>query len=312
MVPTILEVSGISAPAMVNGVKQKPLEGVSLAYTFDQAQAPSRHLTQYFEMFGNRAIYHHGWMAAARHGRLPWQTVGHGTGDFDADRWELYHVAADFSQANDLAAQYPQRLKQLQDLFLKEARKYHVLPLDDRFAERTAADRPSLTRGRQSFIYYPGAVRLPSGSSPNTLNKSYSITAWVDNPDGQAEGVLVTHGGKFGGYGLFVQKGKPTFVYNWGDSARYTIVAAAPLPPGKSTIRFDFAYDGGKPGAGGAGAIFVNDQKVGEGRIDRTEMTGFSFDESFDVGEDSGTPAGDYQVPFRFTGKLEKVTIDLK
>ena len=174
----------------------------------------------------------------------------------------------------------PRGSKQLQDLFLKEARKYHVLPLDDRFAERTAADRPSLTRGRQSFIYYPGAVRLPSGSSPNTLNRSYTITAWLDNPDGQAEGVLVTHGGKFGGYGLFVQNGKPTFVYNWGGSARYTVTAAEPLPPGKSTIRFDFAYDGGKPGDGGTAAIFVNDQKVGEGRIDRTVMTGYSFDES--------------------------------
>ena len=312
IVPTLLEVTGIPAPTMVDGVKQKPMEGVSLAYTFDQAKAKSRHLTQYFEMFGNRGIYHDGWMASARHGRLPWETMGHGTGNFEADRWELYHVDKDFSQAEDLTAQYPQKLKQLQALFLTEAKKYNVLPLDDRFAERAAADRPSLTRARQSFTYYPGAVRLPSGSAPNLLNKSYSITAWVDNPDGKAEGVLVTHGGKFGGYGLFVQNGKPTFVYNWGQSARYTVTAAEPLPPGKSTIRFDFASDGSKPGEGGTAAIFVNDKKVGEGRIDRTMISGYSFDESFDVGEDSGTPAGDYPLPFRYTGKLEKLTVDLK
>jgi arylsulfatase A-like enzyme len=312
IVPTILEVEGIPAPAMVNGVKQKNLEGVSLAYTFDHPEAKSRHITQYFEMFGNRGIYHNGWMASARHGRLPWQTIGHGTGDFDHDRWELYHVADDFSQADDLAAKYPQKLKEMQALFLQEARKYNVLPLDDRFAERAVADRPSLTQGRQSFTYYPGAIRLPSGSAPSILNRSYTITALVDNPDSRSEGVLVTHGGKFGGYSLFVQNGKPTFVYNWGDSARFTITSDAPLPPGKSTIRFDFAYDGGKPGAGGTGSIFVNDQKLAEGRIDHTEMTGYSFDESFDVGEDSGTPAGNYHIPFRFTGKLEKLTIDLK
>ncbi len=198
------------------------------------------------------------------------------------------HVEEVFSQADDLAAKYPQKVKQMQDLFLKEAKKYNILPLDDRFAERTAANRPSLTRGRQSFTYYPGAVRLPAGSAPSILNRSYTITAWVDNPDGKAEGVLATHGGKFGGYGLFVQNGKPTFAYNWGQSARYTISATEPLPAGKSTIRFDFAYDGGKPGAGGTGTIFVNDRKVAEGRIERTMMMGYSFDETFDVGEDSG------------------------
>ena len=164
----------------------------------------------------------------------------------------------------------------------------------------------------KSFTYYPGTTRLNAELAPDILNKSYSITAQVDNPDGKAEGVLVTQGGKFGGYGLFVQNGKPSFVYNWGDSARYTITAAEPLPPGKSTIRFDFAWDGGKPGAGGTGTFFVNDKKVGEGRVEHTMMTGFSFDETFDVGEDSGTPAADYRIPFRFTGKLEKLTIDLQ
>ncbi|MBM4293929.1 MAG: arylsulfatase [Deltaproteobacteria bacterium] len=314
VVPTILEAAGIPAPTMVNGVKQKPMEGVSLAYTFSpgQARAKSRHLTQYFEMFGNRGIYHDGWMASTRHGRLPWQTVGHGTGDFDDDKWELYNVQEDFSQANDLAAQHPQKLKQLQALFMGEAKKYNVLPLDDRFAERAIAARPSLTAGRNSLTYYPGAVRLPGACSPNLLNKSYSITAQVDNPDGKAEGMLATYGGKFGGYGFFIQNGKPTFVYNWGDSARYTITSAEPLPQGKSTVRFDFAYDGGKMGAGGAGAIFINDRKVAEGRIDRTVMVGFTFDETFDVGEDTGTPVGDYKIPFRFTGKLEKLTFDLK
>jgi arylsulfatase len=314
LAPTILEVTGIQAPTMVNGVKQKPIEGVSLAYTFDKAaaQAKSRRLTQYFEMFGNRAIYHDGWMASTRHGRLPWQTLGHATGDFDGDQWELYHVSEDFSQADDLAGKYPKKVKKMQALFLKEAKKYNVLPLDDRFADRVFEARKMLAQLRKSFTYYPGTTRVNAELAPDIFNKSYSITAEVDNPDGKAEGVLVTQGGKFGGYGFFVQHGKPTFVYNWGNSARYTITSGEPLPPGKSTVRFDFAWDGGKPGAGGAGALFINDKKVGEGRLEHTMMTGFSFDETFDVGEDSGAPAGDYKIPFRFTGKLEKVTFDLK
>lgn len=314
LVPTILEVSGIQAPTRVNGVKQKPLEGVSLAYTFDKAaaQAKSRHLTQYFEMFGNRGVYHDGWMASTRHGRLPWQTLGHATGDFDHDLWELYHVSEDFSQADDLAAKYPRKVKELQALFLREAKKYNVLPLDDRFAERVLEAKKALASARRSFTYYPGTTRVNAEVAPDILNKSYSITAQVDNPDGKAEGVLVTQGSKFGGYGLFVQNGKPTFVYNWGDSARYTITTAEPLPPGKSTIRFDFAWDGGKLGAGGTGTFYINDKKAGEGRLEHTMMTGYSFDETFDVGEDSGAPAADYRIPFRFTGKLEKLTIDLK
>ena len=314
LTPTILEVTGIQAPTMVNGVKQKPIEGVSLAYTFDKAaaQAKGRHLTQYFEMFGNRGIYHDGWMASTRHGRLPWQTMGHSTGDFDQDQWELYHVSEDFSQADDVAAQYPQKVKELQALFVQEAKKYNVLPLDDRFAERVFETWKTLAPARQSFIYYPGTIRVNAEVAPNIFNKSFSISAQVENPDGKAEGVLVAQGSKFGGYALFVQNGKPIFVYNWGDSARYTITSAAPLPSGKSTIRFDFAWDGGNPGAGGTGALFVNDNKTGEGRLERTMMTGFSFDETFDVGEDTGAPAADYRIPFRFTGKLEKVTFDLK
>jgi arylsulfatase len=314
LAPTILEVTGIQAPTMVNGVKQKPIEGVSLAYTFDKAgaQAKSRRSTQYFEMFGNRGLYHDGWMASTRHGRLPWQTLGFATGDFDADKWELYHVAEDFSQADDLAAKYPQKVKELQKLFQQEAKKYNVFPLDDRFADRVLEARKSMAPARKSFTYYPGTTRVNCELAPDIFNKSYSITAEVDNPDGKAEGVLVTQGGKFGGYGLFVQNGKPTFVYNWGDSARYTITTAEPLPTGKSTIRFDFAWDGGKPGAGGTGALFINDKKAGEGRLEHTMMTGFSFDETFDVGEDSGAPAAEYKIPFRFTGKLEKLTFDLK
>lgn len=314
LVPTILEVSHLQMPTMVNGVKQKPLEGVSLAYTFDKAaaQAKSRHLTQYFEMFGNRGVYHDGWMASTRHGRLPWETMGHATGDFDRDRWELYHVSEDFSQADDLAAKYPRKVKELQALFLKEAKKYNVLPLDDRFAERVLEMRKMMAQTRKSFTFYPGTTRVNAELAPDIFNRSYSITAQVDNPDGKAAGVLVTQGGHFGGYSLFVKDGKPTFVYNWGDTARYTITTTESLPPGKSSIRFDFAWDGGKPGAGGTGTIFVNDKKAGEGRLEHTMMTGFSFDETFDVGEDSGTPAGDYRVPFRFTGTLEKVTFDLK
>lgn len=314
LAPTILEVTGIQAPTMVNGVKQKPIEGVSLAYTFDKAgaQAKSRRTTQYFEMFGNRGVYHDGWMASTRHGRLPWETLGHATGDFEADKWELYNVAEDFSQADDLAGKHPRKVKELKDLFWKEAKKYNVLPLDDRFAERVLEARKTLPPAPKSFAYYPGTTRVNAELAPDIFNKSYSITAQVDNPDGKAEGVLVTQGSKFGGYGLFVQNGKPAFVYNWGDSARYTITTAEPLPTGKSTIRFDFAWDGGKPGAGGTGTLFINDKKAGEGRVEHTMMTGFSFDETFDVGEDSGAPAADYRIPFRFTGKLEKLTVDLK
>ncbi|BAY37769.1 sulfatase [Nostoc sp. NIES-2111] len=309
--PTILEVTGIAAPKEVNGVKQQPIEGTSLAYTFDQPDAPSRRKTQYFEMLGNRAIYDQGWVAAARHGRLPWERTV--KGNFDTDEWELYNIAEDFSEANNLAQDNPEKLEKLQKLFLKEAQKHQVLPLDDRIAERFDVKiRPSLTRGRTTFTYYPGTVGIPEGSAPNLKNRSFSITANVEIPKNGAEGVLLTQGGRFAGWSFFLEDGKPTYVYNYANTARYTIQSLEKLPTGQSTIRLNFDYDGGV-GAGGIGKLFINDQQVAEGRIDKTIAYRLALDETFDVGRDTGTPVVDsYQVPFAFTGNLQQVSLELK
>ncbi|QFZ15941.1 arylsulfatase [Anabaena sp. YBS01] len=309
--PTILEVAGITVPKEVNGVKQRPIEGTSLAYTFNNPNAPSHRETQYFEMLGNRAIYDEGWVAAARHGRLPWERTVKGS--FDTDEWELYNIAEDFSEANNLAKKNPQKLEKLQKLFLKEAKKHNVLPLDDRIAERFDVKiRPSLTRGRTTFTYYPGTVGIPEGSAPNLKNRSFTITANVEVPEKGAEGVILTQGGRFAGWSFFLEDNKPTYVYNYANTARYTIQSPEKLPSGKSTIRFNFDYDGGV-GAGGIGKLFINDQQVAEGRVDKTIAYRLALDETFDVGRDTGTPVVDtYQVPFNFTGNLQQVSLDLK
>ncbi|QLE58370.1 arylsulfatase [Nostoc sp. TCL26-01] len=309
--PTILEVAGITVPKEVNGVKQQPVEGTSLAYTFDNPDATSRRKTQYFEMLGNRAIYDQGWIAAARHGRLPWERTAKGS--FDTDEWELYNIAADFSEANNLAKENPDKLEKLQKLFLKEAKKHKVLPLDDRTAERFDVKiRPSLTRGRTTFTYYPGTVSIPEGSAPNLKNRSFTITANVEIPEKEAEGILLTQGGRFAGWSFFLEDGKPTYIYNYANTARYTIQSPEKLPSGKSTIRFDFDYDGGV-GAGGIGKLFINDQQVAEGRVDKTIAYRLALDETFDVGKDTGTPVVDtYEVPFAFTGNLQQVSLELK
>ncbi|MBD2495217.1 arylsulfatase [Nostoc sp. FACHB-280] len=309
--PTILEVAGIAVPKEVNGVKQQVIEGTSLAYTFNQADAPSHRETQYFEMLGNRAIYHEGWVAAARHGRLPWERTVKGS--FETDEWELYNIAEDFSEANNLAEQKPEKLEKLQKLFLKEARKHQVLPLDDRIAERFDVKiRPSLTKGRTTFTYYPGTVGIPEGSAPNLKNRSFNITANVEIPENGAEGVLLTQGGRFAGWSFFLEDGKPTYIYNYANTARYIIQAPEKLPPGKSTLRFNFDYDGGV-GAGGIGKLFINDQQVAEGRIEKTIAYRLALDETFDIGRDTGTPVVDsYQIPFAFTGNLQQVSLELK
>ncbi|BAY60150.1 sulfatase [Calothrix brevissima NIES-22] len=309
--PTILEVAGITAPKQVNGVKQQPIEGTSLAYTFNNPNASSHRETQYFEMLGNRAIYDEGWVAAARHGRLPWERTVKGS--FDTDEWELYNIAEDFSEANNLAKKNPEKLEKLQKLFLKEAKKHNVLPLDDRIAERFDVKiRPSLTRGRTTFTYYPGTVGIPEGSAPNLKNRSFTITANVEVPENGAEGVILTQGGRFAGWSFFLEDGKPTYVYNYANTARYTIQSPEKLPSGKSTIRFNFDYDGGV-GAGGIGKLFINDQLLAEGRVDKTIAYRLALDETFDVGRDTGTPVVDtYQVPFNFTGNLQQVSLDLK
>ncbi|MBD2165958.1 arylsulfatase [Calothrix membranacea FACHB-236] len=309
--PTILEVAGITVPKEVNGVKQQPIEGTSLAYTFNNPNASSHRETQYFEMLGNRAIYDEGWVAAARHGRLPWERTVKGS--FDTDEWELYNIAEDFSEANNLAKKNPQKLEKLQKLFLKEAKKHNVLPLDDRIAERFDVKiRPSLTKGRTTFTYYPGTVGIPEGSAPNLKNRSFTITANVEIPEKGAEGVILTQGGRFAGWSFFLEDGKPTYIYNYANTARYTIQSPEKLPSGKSTIRFNFDYDGGV-GAGGIGKLFINDQQVAEGRVDKTIAYRLALDETFDVGRDTGTPVVDtYQVPFNFTGNLQQVSLELK
>ncbi|MCC5670687.1 sulfatase-like hydrolase/transferase [Nostoc sp. CHAB 5784] len=310
--PTILEVAGITAPKEVNGVKQQPIEGTSLVYTFDHPDTPSHRQTQYFEMLGNRAIYDQGWVAAARHGRLPWERTV--KGDFDTDPWELYNIAEDFSEANNLAAENPDKLEKLQKLFLKEARKHKVLPLDDRALERfDVKTRPSLTAGRTTFSYYPGAVGIPEGSAPDLKNRSFSITANVEIPESGAEGILLTQGGRFAGWSFFLEDGKPTYAYNYANAVRYIIQSPEKLPSGKSTLRFNFDYDGGAVGAGGTGKLFINDQQVAEGRVEKTIAYRLALDETFDVGRDTGTPVVDtYQVPFAFTGNLQQVSLELK
>jgi arylsulfatase A-like enzyme len=321
IVPTIYEAVGIKAPDELNGVKQVPIEGVSMAYTFDKANAnaASTRKTQYFEMLGNRAIYSDGWIVSTTPKRLPWQpTAQPGADDPTMFDWELYHVADDYSQAVDLAKQNPEKLRELQDLFWKEAARYNVLPLDASFAERVdPAIRPSLTRGRSTFTYYAGMIRIPEGSTPDLKNKSYVISADVDIPRGGANGVLATQGGRFGGWGLLVLDGKPVFVHALSNQKQHKYRVSSPqaLAPGKHTIRFEFAYDGGGIGKGGMGTLLVDGKRVTQGRIEQTVRARFSLDETFDVGADTGTPViEDYanKMPFKFTGKLEKLTIDLK
>jgi arylsulfatase A-like enzyme len=325
IVPTVLEAAGIEAPLLLNGTQQKPLEGVSMVYTFDDAKAPTQHTTQYFEMTANRAIYHDGWIASTTPARLPWQTIG-AAPDPDDYQWELYNLADDFSQANNVAKENPEKLRELQALFWVEAAKYNVLPLDSSFADRMdPATRPNLLRGRTDFTFYPGMIRIPEANSPGVHNKSFRITADVEIPQGGADGVLATQGGRFGGWSFLVLDGKPMFAYAYTnqDGARYPkqradktrIVSAKVLTPGKHTIDFDFKYDGGGIGKGGLGILAVDGVKVAESRIEQTSPVGkFTLDESFDVGQDTGTPViDDYdaKMPFKFTGTLNKVMIHL-
>ena len=297
-------------PTRVNGVDQKPMEGVSMLYTFDDAEAEDRHTTQYFELLGGRAIYHEGWWCGTRHGHDGVSQPPHVP--FDEDVWELYDMRNDFGHATDVAAKHPEKLKELQALFDREARKYNVYPLADDITALLTAERPKLVSGNKAS-YGPGTVRLPEDAVINIKNRSFSIVAEVENPDGNAEGTLVTLGGETGGYAFVVLQGKPTFQYSWLGREHYTIAASEPLPKGACTIRFDFAYDGGGAGKGGTGTLSVNGEKVGEGRIEKTVPVVFSTDDTFDVGEDWGTPISPtYKPPFRFTGVLNQVTVEVR
>ena len=312
--PTLMEAAGLPFPTSVNGTVQKPFEGVSMVYSFDAPDAADRHTTQYFEMFGNRAIYHDGWVAATKH-RTPWANAP--DGPLDQDRWELYHVAEDFSQANDLAASNPAKLEELQALFLREAIKYDVLPLDDRVFERfdaSIAGRPDLMGGRTSLTVYPGMTHMTENTFINVKNRSHTITAEVEIPQGGGEGVILAQGGRFAGWSLYMKDGRVSYVHNWVGKERYTITSEEPLAPGMATIRYEFTYEGGKPGSGGTGVISVNGQKVAEGRIGNTTPFLYSADETADVGVDEATPVTeDYaEGDNAFTGKIEKVTVELR
>ncbi len=316
IVPTILEAAGIQAPETVDGIKQAPIEGVSMAYTFDSANAnaPSKRQTQYFEMFGNRALYHDGWIAATVPPQPPWLMGTAKMPDLMTGyKWELYNIADDYSENNDVAAQHPDKLKELQGLFMDEARKYQVLPLDNSILERGLAPRPSAIAGRTEFTYDHEVSGLPVGNAPNILTKSFSITAAVEVPEGGGEGVLVTEGGRFGGYGLYLLKGKPVFTYNFLALERFRWEGADALAAGKHTIVFDFKYDGPGLAKPGTGVLSVDGKEVAKKTIPHTIPALLTLDESFDVGVDSRTSVDDkdYQPPFRFTGKLGKLTIKL-
>ena len=313
--PTILESAGLPEPKMVNGVPQTPIEGVSMLNSFNDAKARDNHLTQYFEIFGNRAIYHDGWLAGAVH-RAAWEFKPRAT--LENDIWELYDTRTDFSLANDLAKQDPAKLKEMQDLFMKEAEKYNVLPIDDRTIERVNAalvGRPDLMAGRTSLSVYEGMIGMSENVFINTKNRSHTITAEVNIPKGGAKGVILAQAGRFGGWSLYLKDGKPAYTYNFLGLQRFTVAAKQAVPAGKATIRYEFAYDGGGLAKGGVGIIFVNDKKVAEGRIERTQPMIFSADEGADVGEDGETPVTEnygIPAPYKFTGKINKVTVDLK
>jgi arylsulfatase len=316
IVPTILEVTGIQPPATVNGIAQKPIEGISMAYTFDSANAnaPSKRDTQYFEMFGNRALYHDSWIATTVPPQPPWLMGTVKMPDvLTGYKWELYNIADDFSENNDLGAKNPDKLKELQGLFMDEARKYQVLPLDNSILARILAPRPSAVAGRTEFTYSGEVSGLPDGNVPNLLSRSYSITAEVEIPKGGAEGMLNTLGGRFGGYGLYLVKGKPVFTYNLLALEKFRWEGPQALTPGKHTILFDFKYDGPGMGKGGTGVLSVDGKQVASKTIPHTVPALMTIDESFDVGVDTrtGVDDKDYKPPFRFTGKLDKLTIKL-
>jgi arylsulfatase len=327
IVPTILEVTGIPAPAAVNGIPQRPMEGVSMAYTFDKANAdaPSRHHTQYFEMMGDHALYNDGWIASTKVIRPPWEVIGPVNQDpFNNVTWELYDLSKDWTQDNDVAAANPEKLKELTALFLEEARKYDVLPLDAAVATRLVAPRPNITAGRSEFTYTRPMTGIPQGDSPLLLNCSYTITADVDIPGGGAEGMILTSGGRFGGYGFYLLKGKPVFLWNLVDLKRIRWEGPETLSPGKHIVEFDFKYEGLGPetlafnslsgiGQPGTGVLKVDGKEVATQKMDHTIPLILQWDETFDIGSDTGTPVDDqdYQVPFKFTGKLSKLTIKI-
>jgi arylsulfatase len=325
VVPTILEVTGIPAPEMIDGIKQAPMEGTSFAYTFDSenAKAPSRHTTQYFEMFGQWALYKDGWLLSTKVNRAPWQAFGPANPDpLNNQVFQLYDLNTDFTQSNDIASQHPDKVAEMREMFVEEAKKYQVFPLDASVAARIVAPRPNITAGRTEFVYTRPMVGLPQGDSPSILNASYTVTADIEVPEGGAEGMILTSGGRFGGYGFYLLQGKPVFLWNMVDLERLKWEATDALTPGQHTIEFDFTYDG--QGAGtlafnnfsgvgqpGTGTLKVDGQVVATKQMAKTLPMILQWDESFDIGSDTltGVNDADYTPPFPLTAKLNKLTI---
>jgi len=311
--PTILEAAKLPHPTYVNGVMQRPIEGVAMNYSFDDAHAAERHETQYFEMFGNRGIYHKGWTAVTKH-RTPWQTgVDAKVPAFDDDVWELYDTTTDWTQAHDLAAQHPDKLHELQRLWLIEAVKYNVVPLDDRFVERglpETAGRPTLIAGKRQLLF-GGMGRLTENSVLMMKNTSFSLTAQVKVPEGGAEGVIVAQGGVSGGHTLYLKDGRPKYAYNFFGLSEYSVAGTEAVPPGDHQVRMEFTYDGGGVGKGGEATLYIDGNAVGSGHIERTEAFLFSADETCDVGNEFGSPVTTDYSQREFSGEVEWVEIDL-
>lgn len=309
--PTLLDLLGLGQPAVVQGVPQQPMAGVSMAYTFDEADAPSRRRTQYFELVGNRAIYHDGWVAASGPVELPW-AFSMQPETIDRMRWELYHVAEDYSEAIDLAEREPERLRELQELFWIEAARHHALPIQRGIANHPGPPKPSAVRGRSEFTLYPGITRVPPGSSPNLTNRAFRIDVDVELPDGGAQGLLFGQGGRFGGHALYVLQGRLVYHYNLLGLARQTVSSGAPLTPGRHALSLSFTPDGPGWGQGGEVLLCCDGQTIGQGRLARTVPWVLSYVEGMNVGRETGTPVSeDYAVPFAFTGVLHQVRVRL-
>jgi arylsulfatase len=325
IVPTILEAASVAQPKTVDGIPQKPIEGVSMTYTFDakNAKAPSTHKTQYFEMFGNYAIYHEGWIASGKVTRPPWVTFGPANLDPASTTWELYDLSKDWTQSEDVAAQNPAKVKQMEGIFWQEARKYQVLPLDASISARLVTPRPSITAGRNQFTWTFPLTGTPNGDAPSILNSSYNFKAEVEIPKGGAEGMLITQGGRFGGYGFYLLKSKPVFTWNLVDLERVRWQGPA-LAPGRHVLEFDFKYDGlgmgtlafndlSGIGRSGTGVLKVDGKAVDTRKMERTLPLILQWDEALDIGSDTltGVNDQDYQSPFPFTGKIEKITLSI-
>jgi arylsulfatase len=327
VVPTLLEVTGINAPDMVDGIKQAPIEGTSFAYTFDaeNAKTASRHKTQYFEMMGQWALYDDGWLLSTKVNRAPWQAFGPANPDpLNNQIFQLYDLSNDFNQSTDIAAEHPDKVAEMREKFVAEAKKYQVFPLDASVAARIVAPRPNITAGRTEFVYTRPMVGLPQGDSPLLLNPSYTITADIEVPDGGAEGMILTSGGRFGGYGFYLLEGKPVFLWNMVDLERLKWEGPDALSPGRHTVEFDFVYDGlgsgtlafndfsgvGRPGTG---TLKVDGKVVATKKMEKTLPMILQWDESFDIGSDTltGVNDADYKPPFPLTAKLEKLTIKM-